>query len=189
MKSVSISGSLRENVGKKDAKAQRKQDLVPCVVYGGEKQYHILVETKQFKSIIYTPETRYAELTFGDKKMNAIIQASQFHPVTEALIHIDFLEVSDKKPITIPIPINIIGTSPGVLRGGKLIKKYRKLRVNGLLKNIPEMIDISISELDIDQSFKVSDVVTSNFEIMENKANVVVAVVNTREVVAEEVAK
>ena len=186
MKSVSISGTIRECVGKKDAKLQRKENLVPCVVYGGKEQNHILVPEKQFKSIIYTPEVYYAELSFGGKIINAIIQETQFHPLTEKLLHIDFLEVSDNKPISIKIPLNIVGVSPGVLRGGRLIKKFRKVKIKGLLKNIPEKINVDISNLEIDQSIKISDVITDNFEIMENKANIVVAVASTRNVAAEE---
>jgi large subunit ribosomal protein L25 len=93
MKSVSISGSLRENVGKKDAKAQRKEELVPCVLYGVNKQQHILIEEKSLDKLIYTPEVKYAELTIGSNKHNAIVQELQFHPVTEKLLHVDFLEV------------------------------------------------------------------------------------------------
>jgi large subunit ribosomal protein L25 len=93
MKSVSMSGSLRENVGKRDAKAQRKQGLVPCVMYGGVEQFTFVVEEGQFKNIIFTPEVKYAELEIDGKKFNAIIQDTQWHPITDALLHVDFLEV------------------------------------------------------------------------------------------------
>lgn len=183
MKSVSMSGSLRENVGKKDAKAQRANDMVPCVVYGGAEQYHILVEEKQFKGIIYTPETRYAELTFGDKKMNVIVQDAQFHPTTEKILHVDFLEVIDNKPITVSLPLKTVGTSPGVLLGGKLIKKFRKLRVKGLLKDIPESIDVNIGNLELEQFVKISEISVPNVEIMEIKQTVAILVSRTRNVV------
>ncbi len=182
MKSVSISGTIRECVGKKDAKMQRKLNLVPCVVYGVGEQTHILVEEKQFKPIIFTPESLYAELNFGGKTINAIIQETQFHPISEKLLHVDFLEVNENKPITIKIPISLVGTSPGVLRGGKLNKKFRKLKVKGLLKNIPEKIELNISDLDIDQSIKIADIKTENFNIIENKANIVVGVASSRNV-------
>ncbi|MEI6347188.1 MAG: 50S ribosomal protein L25 [Bacteroidota bacterium] len=185
MKSVSISGSLRENVGNKDAKAQRAKNLVPCVVYGGAEQYHIVVEEKQFKNLIYTPEARYAELTFGDKKINAIIQESQFHPTTERLLHVDFLEVSDNKPITIAVPIKPLGTSPGVLIGGKMISKFRKLRLKGLLKDMPEFVGVDISKLELEQSVKIGDLSVPNITIIELKQNVVILVSRTRNIVAE----
>ncbi len=189
MKSVSISGSLRENVGKKDAKAQRLQDLVPCVVYGGKEQAHIVVEEKQFKGLLYTPETRYAELTFGGKTINAIIQEAQFHPTTERLIHVDFLEVIDNKPITIPVPIKTVGTSPGVLVGGKMVKKFRKIRLKGLLKDMPEFVDINIGNLELEQSVKIADIEIPNIQVMELKQNVVILVTRTRNVVEETTAQ
>ncbi len=183
MKSVSISGSLRENVGKKDAKAQRALELVPCVVYGGAEQHHILVEEKQFKGLIYTPETRYAELSFGDKKMNVIVQDAQFHPTTERMLHVDFLEVIDNKPITVAVPIKTVGTSPGVLVGGKLIKKFRKLRLKGLLKDMPEFVEVNISGLELEQFIKISEIEVPNVEIMEIKQTVAILVSRTRNVV------
>lgn len=186
MKSVSISGSLRENVGKKDAKALRAKGLIPCVVYGGEKQHHIFVDEKQFKNLIYTPETNYAELSFGDIKTKAIIKESQFHPVTEKILHVDFLKISEDKAITVGIPIKVTGSSPGVIRGGRLIKRYRKIKVNGLYPEIPDFISVDISKLEIGDSIYVEDVVVKNYTILENPSNVVVAVVATRNIEDEE---
>ena len=111
MKSVSISGSLRENVGKKDAKAQRNQGMIPCVIYGGKEQKVFTVEEKQFKKLLYTPEVNYVELTIDGQTTKAIVQDSQYHPITDKLLHVDFLEVQDGKPITIGIPFIVKGTS------------------------------------------------------------------------------
>jgi len=185
MKSVSMSGSLRGNVGKKDAKAQRSQGLVPCVMYGGKKQFTFVVDEKQFKDIIYTPEVKYAELEIEGQKYNAIIQDSQYHPITDALMHVDFLEVLPGKQVVIGIPVTIVGTSPGVLRGGKLVKKVRKLRVKGELSQIPEKIEVDITNLDIEDSFKVNDIKIENLTIMENKAQIIVMVASTRNVTAD----
>lgn len=186
MKSVSISGFLRENVGKKDAKAQRAQGMIPCVLYGGNEQYQFIVDEKEFNHLIYTPEVKYAELSVGDKKCNAIIQDSQFHPITDRLLHVDFLEVVDGKPISIEIPIKLKGTSPGVLRGGKLSKKVRKLKVRGELKNIPEYIDVDISNLDINDSVKVTNITADNIQFLENPNKIVLSVITTRNVEAGE---
>lgn len=186
MKAVSVSGSLRENVGKKDARALRAKSLVPCVVYGGEKQHHIYVDEKQFKNLIYTPETNYAELSFGDIKTKAIIKESQFHPVTEKILHVDFLEITEDKAITVGIPVQITGKSPGVIRGGKLVKRYRKMKVNGFYTDIPDFITVDISKLEIGDSVYVEDVVVKNYTILENPSNVVVAVMATRNVESEE---
>ena len=182
MKSVSMSGSLRGNVGKKDAKAQRSQGLIPCVMYGGSEQFTFVVEEKQFKDMIFTPEVKYAEMEIEGKKYNAIIQDTQWHPITDALLHVDFYEVVNGKDVVIGIPITIVGTSPGVLRGGKLVKKVRKLKVKGQLQNIPEKIEIDITPLDIDDNIKVGDLKVENLTIMENKAQIVVMVASTRNV-------
>ncbi len=184
MKAVSVSGSIRENVGKKDAKALRASGLVPCVVYGGEKQYHIVVDAKAFKDLIYTPETNYAELSFGDIKTKAIIKESQFHPLTEKMLHVDFLQITEDRPITVEIPVKIVGNSPGVIRGGKLSKRYRKIKVNGVYNKIPDFLAIDISQLDINDTIYVKDVITKDFKVVENPANVVVSVISTRNVEA-----
>ena len=184
MKSVSISGSLRENVGKKDAKAQRRNGMIPCVLYGGEKQYEFVVPEGQFRNLIYTPEVKYAIVNIDGKEIPAVLQASQFHPITDRLLHVDFLEVVDGKPITIGLPIRINGTSPGVLRGGRLVKKVRKLRVRGLLNDIPEFIPVDISGLDIDNSIKINELKIDNLTLVENPNAVVVAVLSTRNVEA-----
>jgi large subunit ribosomal protein L25 len=181
MKSVSMSGSLRENVGKKDAKAQRVAGKVPCVLYGGEKQYQFVMDEVAFRHLLYTPEVKYAELTVGDKTCNAIVQATQFHPITDKLLHVDFLEITNK-PITIDIPVKITGTSPGVLRGGKLSKKVRKLKVRGLLEHIPEYIPVDISGLDILDSIKVGDIAIENIQFLENAGMIVASILTTRNV-------
>lgn len=183
MKSVSMSGSLRENVGKRDAKAQRAQGFIPCVIYGGTEQLQFVVEETQFRGLLFTPEVKYVELEVGDKKFEAVIQATQWHPVTDHLLHVDFLEVTAGKPISIGIPVIITGTSPGVLRGGKLTKKVRKLTVRGLLKDIPEVITVDISNMEINDIIKVSDLALPNLTLVENPNTVIVNVASTRNVV------
>jgi len=183
MKSVSISGSPRENVGKKDAKAQRAQGLIPCVVYGGAEQLQFVVEETQFQNLIFTPEVKYAELEIGGKNFKAVVQATQWHPVTDHLLHVDFLEVSDEKSVTIGIPVKITGTSPGVLRGGKMVKKLRKITVKGLLKNIPEEVTVDISNLEINEMIKVGDLEIPNLTFVENPGTIIVNIVSTRNVV------
>jgi large subunit ribosomal protein L25 len=183
MKSVSMSGSLRENVGKKDAKAQRAQGFIPCVIYGGNEQLQFVVEETQFRQLLFTPEVKYAELEVNNKKFVAVVQATQWHPITDHLLHVDFLEVAEGKPVTIGLPVKITGTSPGVLRGGKLVKKIRKLTVKGLLKDIPEEIMVDISNLEINDMIKVCDLSVSNLTFMENPNTLIVSVDSTRNVV------
>jgi large subunit ribosomal protein L25 len=183
MKSVSISGSLRENVGKKDAKMQRAQGLIPCVIYGGKEQLQFVVEETQFRHLLFTPEVKYVELEVNGKKFEAVVQSTQWHPITDHLLHVDFLEVLKDKPIIIGIPLMITGTSPGVLRGGKMVKKMRKITVKGLLKDIPEKIDVDISNLDINDMIKVSDLSASNLTFIENPGTIIVNIASTRNVV------
>ena len=180
MKSVSISGSLRENVGKKDARAQRSQGMIPCVIYGGKDQKMFVVDERQFKNLLYTPEVRYAEVNIDGDVRKAIVQETQFHAITDKLMHVDFLEVVDGKPITIEIPLKIAGTSPGVLKGGLLKKRVRKLKVRGLLENIPEEVVSDISNLEINDMTKISDVHIDNLEIVDNPNKVIIQVVPTR---------
>ena len=183
MKSVSMSGSLRENVGKKDAKAQRAQGFIPCVIYGGNEQLQFVVEETQFRHLLFTPEVKFVELEIGDKKFVAVVQATQWHPITDKLLHVDFLEVIDGKPVIIGLPVKITGTSPGVLRGGKLTKKVRKLTVKGLLKDLPEEIMVDISNMEINDMIKVSDLSVPNLTFIENPNTVIVNVASTRNVV------
>ncbi|MDR0206372.1 MAG: 50S ribosomal protein L25 [Bacteroidales bacterium] len=183
MKSVSMSGSLRENVGKKDAKAQRASGFIPCVIYGGKEQLQFVMKEEEFRHLLYTPEVKYVELEVGDKKFEAVVQATQWHPITEHLLHVDFLEVVEGKPITISIPLLLTGTSPGVLRGGKLVKKIRKITVKGLLKDIPENVTVDISNLEINDIIKVSDLSVPNLTFVENQNTVIVNIASTRNVV------
>ncbi|MDP4292200.1 MAG: 50S ribosomal protein L25/general stress protein Ctc [Bacteroidota bacterium] len=185
MKAISISGSLRENVGKKDAKQNRKKGLVPCVVYGGKEQVHFLVEEEAFDSLIFTPYTFSVDLNIEGKEFHAILQEIQFHKVTGSILHVDFLEVNPTKPVVLSIPINYTGNPQGVLKGGKLIKKFRKLKVKGLISNMPDDITIDLSSLDILDTCKVGDLNLENLESLDPKSSVIAFVKSTRAVVEE----
>lgn len=186
MNTVSLSGSLRENVGKKDAKAQRKLGKVPCVIYGGSEQKHFTLEQMEFKHLIFTPEVSIVKLTLGEKTYECILQDVQYHPVTDEILHADFLELHAKKPVTVALPVELKGTAPGVVKGGKLRLKLRKLRVNGLINLMPEHIVLDISKLDIGRSIKVRDITLSDLNILDPGNQVVVAVVAARGISAEE---
>ncbi len=155
---------------------------MPCVIYGGKQQFQFVVDERQFRDLIYTPEVKYAEVTIGDQKFNAILQETQFHPITDKLLHVDFLEVVENKPITIEIPVKVTGTSPGVLRGGKLAKKVRKLKVKGLLENVPEYIELSINGMEINDVIRVSDVKVPNIIVVDNPSKILVSVLTSRNV-------
>ncbi len=176
MKTVSMSGSLRENVGKKDAKKHRREGKIPCVLYGGEKQIHFTVEDKDFEKIIFTPEVYIINLNIDGKDITAILQDVQYHPVTDSVLHADFLEVLKGKPVTIGVPVKLEGTAPGVIKGGKLRKKMRKLIVRGLVDDLPEFIMLSVSKLDLNDNIKVRDVSIPKLELLDNPAGEIVGV-------------
>ena len=189
MKSVSISGSPRVNVGKKDAKATRKQNLVPCVFYGGKEQIYFTTAEDNFKNIVYTPEICTVKLEINNKEYNAILQDIQFHPVTDKILHVDFLEIFDNKAITMNVPIKVTGTAPGIIKGGKLLMKAKKLKVKALPKYMPDNITIDISKLDIGDNIRVSGINVKDATILDAPNNIVVTVRITRVVVEEKPAE
>ncbi|MEI6684298.1 MAG: 50S ribosomal protein L25 [Bacteroidota bacterium] len=185
MKTVSLSGSLRENVGKKDAKMHRKEFKVPCVVYGGKEQIHFVAEEKVLAKIMHTPVAHIFKLNIGGKVVSTIVQDVQYHPVTDRMLHVDFMEILPEKPVIIGVPIKVIGTAPGVLRGGKLIKKMRKLIIKALVQDLPDDVTVSIDGLEIGDSVKVSDMKLDNVLFLDPASNVIVGVRTARAVVEE----
>ncbi|MBL0327820.1 MAG: 50S ribosomal protein L25/general stress protein Ctc [Bacteroidetes bacterium] len=186
MKSVSISGSPRANVGKTDATALRNAKRVPCVLYGGKEQVHFSVLEADFKDLIYTPHVNTVDLDVDGKKFKAILQEAQFHTVKDHLLHVDFLEIVAGKPVTMNIPVKTTGTSPGVRNGGKLNKKLKTLRVKGLVEKMPDTIDIAIDTLEIGQGVRVSDLKFDGLTFLNAPNVTVVSVQVTRAVAAEE---
>lgn len=187
MKTVSLSGSLRENVGKKDAKALRRAEMVPCVMYGaGQGQIHFATEAKNFKKILFTPECYIINFTINGKTYSTILQEAQYHPVTDNVMHADFLIVNENNPITVVLPIALEGTPAGVMRGGKMKQGIKKIKVTGLIKDLPDYVRINISGLNINEAIKVKDLVIENVTPVTPGYTVIVAVNTARGVVAEE---
>jgi len=180
MKKVSVSGSPRENVGKKDAKRLRREGFVPCVVYGGKEQIQFFTSEKSFKDIVYTPDACLVKLDIDGKKMEAVLQDIQFHPVTESILHADFLEVLPDKPVKMAIPIKVVGDSPGVIAGGKMLVKRRRLDVLALPDKLPAEIDIDISSLEIGDSVVVGALSMEDVRFMDPENAVVVLVKSAR---------
>ena len=163
MNTVSLSGSLRENVGKKDTKALRKAELVPCVMYGnGQDQVHFATPAKNFKKILFTPETYIIDFDINGKTYKTILQDVQYHPVSDEVLHADFLIVSEDKPITVTLPITLEGSAAGVMRGGKPKKGIRKVKVCGLIKDLPDYVKVNISNVNINEAIKVKDLNIEN---------------------------
>ncbi len=176
MKRVSLSGSLRENVGKKDAKGLRKQGKVPCVLYGGKDQLHVAIEEKDLKKLVYTPDVYQIDLDVNGDKRSVIVQEMQFHPITDEILHADFLQLFDDKLVNVKLPVRISGNSPGILAGGKMSQNFRRLTVRGLPNAMPEDITIDISGLNIGDSVRVRDIELDGLTLMDAAPAVVVAV-------------
>lgn len=185
MKTVKLSGSSRANVGKTDANALRAKGMVPCVIYGGKDQTHFYADIRAFKDIIFTPDTNMVNITVDDKSYNAVLQEAQYHKINDKLIHADFLEVIDGKPVTVQIPVKTVGMAEGVKDGGRLNIKMRKLKVKGLINKLPARIELNIEKLTIGKSIAVGDIKIEGVTILHPKNISVVSVQVTREVVEE----
>ncbi|WP_199118177.1 50S ribosomal protein L25/general stress protein Ctc [Pedobacter sp. ASV28] len=189
MKTIAISGSLRENVGKRDAKELRYEGKVPAVLYGGKEQAHFAIERTDLNEVIYSPEANFIEITVEGKAVKAIIKDTQFHPLTDLLLHVDFLQLFDDKEITMEIPVKLTGTSPGVKMGGKLVQKLRKLRVKALPKNMPQVVEVNISKLEVGSLFRVRDLEKGDFFVMNTPEDTIVSVGMSRALKQAENAK
>jgi large subunit ribosomal protein L25 len=186
MKTVSLSGSPRENVGKKDTKALRRQGLVPCVIYGGEKQIHFSVKLIELGKLIYTPDVYKIEIDVDGKKYLTIAKEYQFHAVSDKVIHADFIELSDKREVKVDLPVRLTGNSIGVRNGGRLLVIYRTLSLKGLPSAFPETIDIDITNLRIGKKIRVSEVKLPGLTILEPANAVICGIKRSRISVEEE---
>lgn len=180
MRVVSMSGALREHVGKKDAKALRRDAKVPCVMYGKNEQITFSVAQTAFDRIIFNPEPCFVEIEINGTKHSAMMKDIDFHPVTDIVYHADFYELSDDKPIVMSIPVHTTGTSVGVMKGGKLAYKQKRLNVKALPANMPSEILVDITKLDVAQRVKVQDIPAENFQILNPKSSEVLVVNSTR---------
>lgn len=189
MKTIAISGSPRENVGKRDAKELRYEGKVPAVLYGGKEQAHFAVDRTDLNDAIYSPEASFVEITLNGKAVKAIVKDTQFHPLTDLLLHVDFLQLFDDKEITMEIPVKLTGTSPGVKMGGKLVQKLRKLRVRSLPKNMPQVVEVSIAKLEVGNLFRVRDLEKANYFVTNTPEDTIVSVGMSRALKQAENAK
>lgn len=176
MKAISLSGSPRENVGKKDAKAIRNAGRVPCVLYGNGTQTHFSVDSIALGKVVYSPDVYQVELDIDGKKTRAIIQELQQNPVTDRITHVDFLELTNDKKVKVALPVRTKGVSPGVIRGGKMQQVYRRLQMFGLPQDLPADITLDISELEIGDAIRVKHVEIPNVELLDPANSVVVSV-------------
>ena len=186
MKTVSLSGSPRVSVGKKGASSLRKEGKIPSVVYGGKDQIHFSILENEAKKLVFTPNVYLIELNIGDKKFKVILQETQIHPVTDRILHLDFLEISDDAPFKLSLPVRLEGFAKGVRNGGKLRQNFRKLRVFGLAKDMPDAVSIDISPIKIGDKIRVGDIIVSGLNFLDPKNAVVVGVQTARVIIEEE---
>ena len=175
MKSITIKGSKREIVGKLSTKALRNADKVPCVLYGGQNPIHFSANELDFSKLVYTPNAHTVIINLeGGEKINAILQDIQFHPVSDKILHVDFYQIFDDKPVTMEIPVIFDGSAPGVLMsGGVLSINMRKLKVKALPSNLPDFIKANISELELGDKLLIKELKSSDYIILHPDNTVV----------------
>ena len=186
MKTIEIKAFPREHLGKKSTNSLRAEDNVPCVMYMEKENLHFYAHENAFRGLVYTPDVFLVNLEVAGKSYKAVMKEIQFHPVSDRLQHIDFMQVSEDKPVTIDIPLKITSESSGVKAGGKLRVKRRTLKVKGLTKYIPDHMTIDITGLGIGQSVKIGDLNYENLDIIDNKRAMIVAVEVSRVSLKEE---
>ena len=186
MKSITINGSQRESVGKKETKALRNAGQVPCVLYGGDKPVHFSAPELAFSKLVYTPNAHTVVIALENgTSFNAIMQDIQFHPVTDRILHVDFYQLYEDKEITMEIPVHIIGTSRGVLNGGVLRKNYRKLKIKALPANLPDFVEADITPLKIGSKLYITALENPNYKFLHPDNTVICQVRRSRASVAD----
>ena len=181
MKSITINGSQRESVGKSATKALRNAGQVPCVIYGGDKPLHFSAPELAFSKLVYTPNAHTVVIALDNgETYNAIMQDIQFHPVTDRILHVDFYQIFENKEITMEIPVQIVGTSKGVLNGGVLRRPYRKLRVKAIPSKLPDFIEVDITPLKIGSKLYITELENEDYLFLHPDNTVVCQVRRSR---------
>ena len=181
MKSITINGSKRESVGKSSSRLLRNAGQVPCVLYGGEGPIHFSAPDLAFSKLVYTANAYTVVIAFGEKESyNAILQDIQFHPVSDKILHIDFYQLFDDKKISMDIPVKLNGNPIGVKLGGNLQRNKRKLRIKALPTNLPDNLEIDISELNIGDKVYITELFNENYEFLHPDNTVVCQVRRAR---------
>ena len=175
MESITITGSKRKSLGKADAKAARRAGLVPCIVYGGKEEVHVEIDERQFSKLVYTPTQYIVNLDIDGTTISTILKAIQFHPVTDRIVHIDFQELTGA-PVKLTLPIITKGQAKGVLNGGRLRVVRRNVKVQGLPKDMPSIIELDISDLKIGKAIKIGDLTIPGVTFLADENQIIVAV-------------
>ncbi len=182
MKTFELKGEIRDEFGKKAAKAYRKEGFIPCVVYGGhgEANLNFVVKQSDVRKLIYTPEVFLVHLDLGAKKLMSIVKELQFHPIKDTILHIDFLHVVESAPVVLEIPVRLTGLAAGVKAGGKLSLDTRKLKVKALPSKLPEELVVNVDQLELGKSIQVGQLHFEDVEVLSAKNTVVCRVQLTR---------
>ena len=180
MKTFELKGTVRTDLGKKASKAERVAENIPCVLYGGKENVHFTTTVSEVRKLVYSPDVFVVNLEIDGKKTKSIMKALQFHPVSDKVLHIDFLQVSEEKPVTVELPVKLEGLAEGVKAGGKLSLEMRKLKVKGIYTKIPENIVVDVTSLGLGKSVQVAKVTVKDLEILNAKNAVVAQVKLTR---------
>jgi large subunit ribosomal protein L25 len=188
MKSVTIEGQLRTEFGKKATRQVRSQDAVPAVIYGGAQEINFSATAKAFKPLVYTAEFQIAEVQIDGKTYKTILKDLQFDKVSDALIHVDLLELVDDKKVIASLPLKFTGNSVGVKDGGKLVIKMKSIKVKTLPKYLKETIEVDITNLNINENLRVEDIKADNMEIMNSPRIPIASVGMTRQLKQDEAA-
>ena len=185
MKSVKIEGKVRSEFGKTPTRHLRADGQVPCVIYGGEKEIHFSAPSLAFRPLVYTPDFQLAEITVDGASYRCILKDKQFDVVTDELSHIDFLELVEGKRVTASLPIKYTGSPAGVKAGGRLETKMKTLKVRTLPKYLKEAIEVDITNLELNENMRVSDVIAENMEVMNSPRIPIASIVLTRQLKQE----
>ena len=185
MKSITINGSKRESVGKKSTKVLRNAEMVPCVLYGEKEPIHFAAKELDFSKLVYTPNAHTVVIKTEEGTFDAVLQDIQFHPVRDRILHIDFYQLFNDKPIAMNIPVNIVGNSIGVKMGGNLQKNQRKLRIKALPTNLPDYIEIDISKLEIGQRVYIREILNDSYTFLQPESTVVCQIRRARAALVE----
>jgi len=188
MKSITIEGQLRTESGKKSTRQLRSQQLVPAVIYGGKTEVNFSAPAPAFKEIVYTSEFMLADITVEGKTYRCILKDLQFDKVTDALIHVDFLELVDDKKVIATLPLKYVGTPAGVKAGGKLVLKMKSIKVKTYPKHLKEVIEVDISNLQLNENIRVENIVADNMEKMNSPRIPIASIAMTRQLKQEEAA-
>ena len=180
MKSITIQGQKRESVGKKSTQALRDAELVPCVVYGGEQPINFSTPEKSFKNLVYTPDAHTVVIELEGKKIDAVLQDIQFHPITDKILHVDFYQLSADKPVVMEVPVRITGRAKGVVAGGVLRQSFRKLKIKALPANLPDEIVVDVTPLRIGNKLYVGSIKNEAYTFLHPDNAVVAAVKMSR---------